>query len=138
MVRFGLSVLPEELVKAERRIRKFRKYTIGYLHLDTLYTPKLNKKRFYVFTCIDRVSKIAFARLTDKKTKETGGKFLEKVLSFYPYKINYILTDNGMEFSYNFLPKNKRTKKLIPLINSVKNTKFNTALSNSNILGQMV
>ncbi len=43
-----------------------------------------------------------------------GKEFLAKVLSFYPYKINYILTDNGMEFSYNFLPKTKKTKKIHP------------------------
>lgn len=114
LVRYGLSVLPEELVRAERRIRKFRKYTIGYLHIDTLYTPKINKKRWYVFTCIDRVVKIAFVFVAERKTKEMGRRFLEMVLAFYPYKIHYILTDNGMEFSYNFLPKGKKTKKIHP------------------------
>lgn len=112
--RYGLSVLPDEMLKAERQIRKFRRYTIGYLHLDTLYTPKINKKRWYVFTCIDRVVKIAFLWVAERKTKEMGRKFLEMVLSFYPYKINYILTDNGMEFSYNFLPKGRKTKKVHP------------------------
>ena len=43
LVRWGLNVLPEELIKAERRIKKFKRYTIGYLHLDTLYTPKIDK-----------------------------------------------------------------------------------------------
>jgi len=28
-----------------------------------------------------------------------GKTFLEKVIDFYPYKINYILTDNGLEFN---------------------------------------
>ncbi len=40
--------------------------------------------------------------------------FLKKVIQFYSYKINYILTDNGFEFSYKALPKNKRTKKIHP------------------------
>lgn len=108
--RYGLSVLPEELIKAERRIRKFRRYTIGYLHLDALYSPKINKKRWYVFTAIDRVDKLAFLWVGERKTKEMGTKFLRMVLAFYPYQIHYILTDNGGEFSYNFLPKNKRPK----------------------------
>lgn len=112
--RYGLSVLPEELVKAERRIRKFRKYTIGYLHLDALYSPKINKKRWYVFTCIDRVVKLAFLWVADRKTKKMGTKFLKMVLAFYPYSIHYILTDNGFEFSYKALPKNKKTKKTHP------------------------
>lgn len=114
LVRHGLSVLPRELINAERRIRKFRKYAIGYLHIDTLYAPKINKKRWYVFTCIDRVSKIAFINVLERRTKEMGAGFLNEVLAFYPYKINYILTDNGMEFSYNFLPKKRKTKKVHP------------------------
>jgi len=112
LVRYGLSVLPDELLKAERRIRKFRKYTIGYLHIDTLYTPKINHQRFYVFTCIDRIAKLAFVWITDRKTKENGRTFLGLVLRFYPYKINYILTDNGFEFTYKAL--SKKTKKIHP------------------------
>lgn len=112
LARYGLSVLPDELLKAERRLRKFRKYTIGYLHLDTLYTPKINKKRWYVFTCIDRVAKLAFVWITDRKTKTKGASFLRKVLRFYPYPIHYLLTDNGFEFTYKALAK--KTKKVHP------------------------
>jgi hypothetical protein len=82
LVRYGLSVLPDELLKAERKIRRFRKYTIGYLHIDTLFTPKINKKRWYVFTCIDRVSKLGYIWITDRKTKEMGVRFLKMVLAF--------------------------------------------------------
>lgn len=112
--RYGLNILPQEFVDAERKIRKFRKYTIGYLHIDVLYAPKINKKRWYLFTCIDRVSKIAFVRISERKTKEMGTHFLKKVFLFYPYKINYILTDNGFEFCYDALPKGKKTKKTHP------------------------
>ncbi len=112
LVRYGLSVLPDELIKAERKIRKFRKYTIGYLHIDALYTPKINHKRWYVFTCIDRVSKLGFVWITDRKTKENGSRFLDMVLNFYPYKINYLLTDNGFEFTYKALVR--KTKKIHP------------------------
>lgn len=112
LARYGLSVLPKELLDAERKIRKFRKYTIGYLHIDALYTPKINKKRWYVFTCIDRVSKLAFIWLTDHKTMTNGAKFLQMVLSWYPYPIHYILTDNGFEFTYKALVKTRKTKKI--------------------------
>jgi len=112
--RYGLSSLPKEFVLAERNIRKFRKYTIGYLHLDTLFSPKIAKKRYYIFTAIDRVSKVAFLWVSERKTKEMGTKFLKMVLKFYPYAIHYILTDNGFEFSYKALPKGKKTKKIHP------------------------
>jgi len=109
--RYGLSVLPEELLHAERQIKKFRKYARGFLHIDTIIVPKINGKRYYIFTCIDRVNKIAFIWVTDRKTMEMGRTFLEKVIAFYPYPIHYILTDNGAEFSYKFLTKRLQTKK---------------------------
>ncbi len=49
-----------------------------------------------------------------RKNKETGARFLKEVLQFYPHKINYILTDNGFEFSYKALPKHKKIKKIHP------------------------
>lgn len=110
--RHGLSVLPSEFVEAERKIRKFRKYGIGYIHIDLLYAPKINKERAYVYTAIDRVSKIAFIMFGKRKDRYTGAKFLKKVIEFYPYKINYILTDNGLEFSYKGLPRTRKGKKI--------------------------
>jgi len=90
----GLNVLPKELIKAERTLKKLKRYTIGYLHLDTLYTPKIDKKSWYVFTAIDRVSKLAFLWVSRQKTKEMEVKFLKMVLDFYPYIIHYILQNS--------------------------------------------
>lgn len=112
--RYDLAAFPSDFTAMERKIKKFRRYGIGYLHIDLLYAPKINKERSYIYTAIDRVSKIAFIMLGKSKNKETGAKFLKEVLKFFPYKINYILTDNGFEFSYKALPKNKKTKKIHP------------------------
>jgi len=114
LARYGLSRLPEELTGAERKIRKFRKYGIGYLHIDLLYAPKINGERRYIYTAIDRVAKMAFVMIGRRKNKETGARFLKAVIAFYPYQINYILTDNGFEFSYKALPKGKKTQKTHP------------------------
>jgi transposase-like protein/transposase len=122
--RYDLAVLPEEFVSAEMKIKKFRKYGIGYLHIDLLYSPKINKKRSYIYTAIDRIAKIAFIMLGERKNKETGAKFLQETMKFYPYKINYILMDNGFEFSYKALPKNKKTKKVHPFDNLCKENKI--------------
>jgi len=112
--RHGLATLPSDFVDMERKIKKFRRYGIGYLHIDLLYAPKINKERSYIYTAIDRVSKIALVMIGKRKNKETGVRFLKQVLKFYPYQINYILTDNGFEFSYKALPKHKKTKKTHP------------------------
>lgn len=118
--RYHLSVLPNELIKAERKIRKFHRYNIGYLHLDSLWVPKItDKKRRYIYTAIDRVSKLAFIQFSEDKKIKTSTGFLHKVLDFYPYKINYILTDNGIEFSYNQLPKIRRPKNKIHFFDQI-------------------
>lgn len=108
--RYGLDILPGKFKDAERKIKKFRKYTIGYVHVDVLYAPKINKHREYIFTAIDRVSKIAFIMFSSDKTKDAGGKFIKKLVKFYPYKINYILSDNGPEFGYTNMPEKQRPK----------------------------
>lgn len=122
--RYGLAVLPSEFIDTEKKIKKFRHYGIGYLHIDLLYAPKIDKERSYIYTAIDRVSKIAFVMIGKKKNKETGTRFLKEALSFYPYKINYILTDNGFEFCYKALSKHKRTKKIHPFDKICKESKI--------------
>ncbi|MBA2123997.1 hypothetical protein B9J78_03570 [bacterium Unc6] len=132
VARNGFGIIPEEFIKEERKIKKFKKYTIGYLHVDTLYAPKINttqNQRFcvpghYIFTCIDRVSKLAYVIVVKNKNMKNSKILLEKVLKFYPYKINYILTDNGQEFCYNALPKSKKTKKMHPFVKVCKDNKI--------------
>ncbi len=41
--RYNLGVLPNEFLQAERKIKKFKKYSIGYLHIDVLYPKNLYK-----------------------------------------------------------------------------------------------
>jgi transposase InsO family protein len=41
---------------------------------------------------------------------ETAAAFLQQALKQYPFKINTILTDNGIEFSYNLLVEAKKPK----------------------------
>ena len=122
--RYDMATLPSDFANMERKIKKFRRYGIGYLHIDLLYAPKINKKRSYVYTAIDRVSKVAFIMTGKRKNKETGAYFLREVLKFYPHKINYILTDNGFEFSYNALPRHKKTKKIHPFDKICKEEKI--------------
>ncbi len=128
--------MPKEFIAAERKIKKFRKYGIGYLHIDLLYTPKINKKRSYICAVIDRIAKIAFIMLGERKTKEAGARFLREIIEFYPYKINYILTDNSFEFS-KALPKIRKRKRFILLTKYVKNIKSSIAPLNLSILGPM-
>lgn len=51
-----------------------------------------------------------------------GARFLKAVLSFYPYPIHYILTDNGLEFCYKALVL--KTKKIHPFVNICRKNKI--------------
>ena len=97
--RHGLGALPIELKIAERKIKKFRKYGLGYLHIDFIFSKRIDRKRYYVFTCIDRISKIAYIKLSNSRKAIIAAEFLDEIMMYYPYRINYILTDNGSEFT---------------------------------------
>lgn len=48
--------------------------------------------------------------MAKSKTEEMAVLFLERVISFYPYRIHRILTGNGGEFTYAGMPKQLRPK----------------------------
>ena len=108
--------------------------TVSLAHLEnvlgalswTTFSPFLKTKgheALLLLTIHTPLPRIAFVLLGINKKKETGAQFLQAVLSFYPYKINYILTDNGWllfrlyygpEFTYCAPPKHSHTNKVHP------------------------
>jgi len=96
LVRHQLNKLPKE---GEETKGTFRKYNPGYLHLDTFYLPKLEEHRKYCFVAIDRTTKLIFLWVYPSKTKESACDFLNRCLSFFPFRIRRILTDNGKEYT---------------------------------------
>ena len=56
---------------------------------------------------IDRATRLIFLRVYDRRTQEVAADFLRNCLSFYPFKIHKILTDNGSEFT-NDCYRNRR------------------------------
>ena len=108
LVHYGISRVPEEL-NPKRKIGKFKVYEIGYLHID-ITDFWLQGKKYSLFVAIDRISKLCIAQVYDNKTMKSALEFLDYVYDFYPYHIHRILTDNGLQFTYRSLPKNKRPK----------------------------
>ena len=47
---------------------------------------------------------------TRQQAHGDGTAFLENALAQYPFKVEKLLTDNGIEFSYNPLPDGKKPK----------------------------
>jgi transposase InsO family protein len=78
---------------------KFKDYDPGFLHIDSFYLPKVDTLKRYCYVSIDRATRLVFLRVYDRRTQEVALDFLGRCLSFYPFKINTILTDNGGEFT---------------------------------------
>jgi hypothetical protein len=71
--------------------------------LDTIRPlPKTNKGNKYIFVAIDHYSKWCEAKAISDHTITTGTKFLEKYI-IYKYGVpNFILINNGGEWSIEF------------------------------------
>jgi transposase InsO family protein len=101
--RHGISRLPE-MAGDEREKRKFKRYPIGYFHID-IAEVRTEEGKLYLFVAIDRTSKFAFARLCEKADRPTAVSFLEALIEAVPYRLHTILTDNGIQFAD--LPRNR-------------------------------
>lgn len=108
--RNGISRL-KDLLPTEEKTKHlgFKDYKPGYLHIDTAQI-NLSQDKWYLFVAIDRATRYVYLELHGDKTMVTAKAFLNAVLAQYPFKIEKILTDNGVEFSYNLLPEPKKPK----------------------------
>jgi transposase InsO family protein len=95
--RHGISRLPE--MEGDKPAKQaFRKYPIGYFHID-IAEVRTEEGKLHLFVAIDRTSKFAFAELHEKAARETAANFLKALIAAIPYKIHTVLTDNGTHFT---------------------------------------
>ena len=92
--RHGISRLP----KGDReKPKKFKDYEIGYFNIDIAELRYEGGKGF-LFVAVDRTSKLVFVRIYRKATKLAASGFLKSLIRTVPYRIDTILTDNGVQF----------------------------------------
>lgn len=101
--RHGISRLPD--MKGDKPKKKFRKYPIGYFHID-IAEVRTEEGRLYLFVAIDRTSKFAFVQLAERANTKVASAFLDALVKAVPYAIHTVLTDNGIQFAD--LPKNRQ------------------------------
>ena len=96
--RHGISRLPE--VEGDKPAkRKFKRYPIGYFHID-IAEVRTAEGKLQLFVAVDRTSKFVFAQLVEKANRVTASAFLAALVEAVPYKIHTVLTDNGIQFRY--------------------------------------
>lgn len=89
--------------KEKKRITQLKKKPFpGYLvALDTMIRWIRGQKR-YIFTAVDTVSKIAFARMYTTKSSKNAADFLNRFAYLLDYEIWNLGHDNGSEFHKHF------------------------------------
>ena len=85
--------------KEKKERKQFAFYKPGYLHIDFFHLPRIEGKKYYCFLAIDRATRMVFLDLYPRRRKQEAADFLVKCLSFFPYRIHHVLTDNVREFS---------------------------------------
>lgn len=88
--------------KQPKEVGKFEPcYKAGFLHIDCteLPNPSNPKRRFYLFVAIDRATRYMYFRTYDRQTAHNARDFFMRCLSFFPFKIYKVITDNGREFT---------------------------------------
>ena len=78
---------------------RFKKYPIGYVHLD-IAEVRTEGGKLYLFVAIDRTSKVCYAELHEQAKRATAVGFLRAVIEAFPYELHTVLTDNGIQFTH--------------------------------------
>ena len=111
-----------KILKTEKLVRRYRVRKISYkyikverqlgelLEIDVKYVPgRLKNKRYYQYTAIDTASRWRYLKIYEEQSSHHSIRFLEEVISLFPYKIKAIKTDNGQVFTNYYLGTNKRS-----------------------------
>ena len=106
LLRHGISRLPELDGASAAKKQKFKKYPIGYFHID-LTEVRTAEGKLYLYVAVDRTSKFAFVQLVERANVVTASAFLDALAAAMPYRIHTVLTDNGVQFAD--LPKNRQS-----------------------------
>jgi len=88
-----------------RAMRPSNTKELGYLQMDTKHvTPELSGLPFtvYEYGAIDIVSRYKLAVILPDITDESASLALQYFLKWFPFKIRYVQTDNGLEFQRAF------------------------------------
>jgi hypothetical protein len=88
--RHDISRLPELKGDAEPK-KRFKKYAIGYFHVD-IAEVRTEEGKLHMFVAIDRTSKFVFVELHERATRAIACQFLHNLVEAVPYKIHTVLT----------------------------------------------
>lgn len=114
LVRHGianLKTLKADLYGEDPPPKKvFKDYEPGYIHIDIKYLPKMpdETEHQYLLVAIDRASRMVCLGIYPDKSADSAADFLRQVEQRFPIILQYVLTDNGKEFTDRFTVSGQR------------------------------
>ena len=107
-----LGMYPAVKPKRKRRLPKpyERMECCGQrVQMDVKHVPKkcltgtVAGQKFYQYSAIDEYSRMEFKMIFDELSAYNSVQFLKQMMSFFPFPVACIQTDNGIEFTNRFL-----------------------------------
>ena len=86
-------------LRASREMRE--KYPGALVQIDTKHFYVLGI-RFYLFCAVDCKSRYGYFYCYKHISSASGADFLRKIISYFPFKVEAVNTDNGSEYLLNF------------------------------------
>lgn len=101
-VRHNGEIVKRKRKKKSRKPKGFIAKYPGHCGSFDSIEKHINGTRRYIITFTDVYSRFSFAWATTSHASQAAKEVFEMVHMVFPYKLNYVLTDNGSEFMKEF------------------------------------
>lgn len=101
-VRHDGTIVERKRTKKARKPKEFKALHPGHCGTFDTIEKHLNGLRRYVVTFTDAYSRFSLAWATRSHASQAAKEFFDLVQFLFPFKFDYILTDNGSEFAKHF------------------------------------
>lgn len=121
-----------KILKAEGLVKKYRVKKVKYkyikakllpgelVEIDVKYVPgTIAGRRYFQYTAIDCSSRWRHLDVYDEQTSNHSVRFLQDVISRFPYEIKAVKTDNGSIFTNYYIGTNKRSDLLVKTLHGL-------------------
>lgn len=120
------KILKQEGLVRTYRVRKMRTKYVKVplqpgeiIEIDVKYVPeKIGEKAYFQYTAIDCASRWRYLLAYEEMNITNSIRFLEVVLSVFPYRVRSVKTDNGSIFTNYYLGTNRRSDMTVKTIHA--------------------
>ena len=101
-VRHNGQIVPRKRVKRARKPKQFKALYPGHCGSFDTIEKIIHGSRRYILTFTDIYSRFSLAWATNSHASLAAKEFFNMVRFLFPFRLDYVLTDNGSEFMKHF------------------------------------